>query len=93
MTYAEIKGSIDAHHNRKKEDLQLKAMFSYKLGELIGIAMNDPKKYPANVKAAFEKSGIFDEEKDQYRKQQDWQIMKDRINKYSYLKKKRGETV
>ena len=95
MTYAEIITAINANNKKLerdwKENLQAQAIIAYKLGELIGIALNDPKKYPANVEEAFPK--IFDDIKsDGPSKQQDWQIMKARIEQYNYLhKQKRGE--
>ncbi|WFA10329.1 hypothetical protein [Tissierella sp. Yu-01] len=90
MTYGEVIAAIEGYQRRFKAKLQTQAMFTYKLGELIGIAVNDPKKYPQNTKEAFKQMGIFDEDKEPIK--QDWQIMKERMNKYAYLHKKRGET-
>ncbi len=89
MTYIEIMTVVENYRKKLKEDLQIKAMFTHKLGSLIGIAINDPKKYPSNAKEAFEKMKIFDDEDEP--KKQDWQIMKERMNQYAYLRKKRGE--
>lgn len=91
MTYGEIIAAIDGYQSRFKAELQTKAMFVYKLGELIGIAVNDPKKYPSNVKKAFAKAWFLDDVMDEPKKQ-DWMTMKERMSRYAYLHKKRGET-
>lgn len=90
MTYGEIIAKIEAYRKIEKQKIQLQAMFIYKLGNLIRIAFNDPKKYPSNVKQAFKEMGIFDEDIN-ITKQQDWRIMKERMNRYAYLHRKRGE--
>lgn len=90
MTYGEIITQIKAYRQKEKVQMQLQAMFIYKLGSLVGIAFNDPKKYPSNVKQAFKEMGIFDEDIN-ITKQQDWRIMKERMNRYAYLHRKRGE--
>lgn len=92
MTYAEIIAKVKAHRKVEKEQIQLKAMFTYKLGNLIGLAFNEPSKYPSTVKLAFEGMGIFDEEEKEPVKQ-DWRIMKERMQTYANLKKKRGESI
>lgn len=93
MTYGEIMAAIEGYQKRFKSDLQMQAIFTYKLGELIGIAVNDPKKYPGNVKEAFKKTRIFDDIEEGTSKQQNWQVIKERVNNYNtYLKQKRGET-
>lgn len=92
MTYAEIVAVINVYRKNFKEDLQMQAMFAHKLAGLIGLAVNEPKKYPSTAKEAFEKMGIFDEEKEPVK--QDWRIMKERMNRYNtYLKQKRGEGI
>lgn len=93
MTYREIITAIEGYQKRFKNDLQIQAMLIYKMGELVGIAVNEPKKYPKNAKEAFKKTGIFDNSGDEEIKKQDWQIMKERVNRYAYLKKKRGESI
>lgn len=91
MTYAEIVAAIEGNQKKMKQDMQIQAIMTYKLGELIGIAFNDPKKYPSNPKKAFEKMGIFDDEDD--KQGQDWRVTKARIEQYNaYLKQKRGES-
>lgn len=91
MTYGEITVSIEGSQKRIKADMQKEAAMVFKLGELIGIAFNDPKKYPPSISKVFPK--LFDEDTENNSNQQDWQIMKERINRYAYLKKKRGEEI
>lgn len=91
MTYGEIMAKVNAYRKNFKEDLQLQAMFIHKLGGLVGLAVNEPKKYPSTVKIAFEGMGIFDEDKEPTK--QDWRIMKERMQTYANLKKKRGDSI
>lgn len=93
MTYGEIIAAIEGYQKRFKNNLQIQAMFVYKIGEFVGIAVNEPKKYPKNPKEAFKKTGIFDDVEEVEPKKQDWQIMKERVNRYAYLKRKRGESI
>ncbi|MCY9513318.1 hypothetical protein [Paenibacillus apiarius] len=65
--------------------MQIQASLVYKLGNLIGIAVNDPAKFP-KVNDAF--PGLFDDPKT---KQQNWQLMKERIAAYAAERRKRGE--
>jgi hypothetical protein len=90
MTYAEIKAAIEGNQKRTKQDMQIQANMIHQLGSLIGVAVNEPKKYPRTTKEAFPK--LFNDAKPPT-KQQDWQVMKARIEQYNtYLKQKRGET-
>lgn len=90
MTYKEIKTAIEGKQKSIKQDMQIQANMIHQLGSLIGVAVNEPKKYPRTAKEAFPK--LFDDAKPPT-KQQDWQVMKARIEQYnSYLKQKRGET-
>ena len=89
IIYGEIITQIKAYRQKEKAQMQLQAIFIYKLGSLVGIAFNDPN-IPSNVEEAFEEMGIFDEEIDTT-KQQNWRIMKERMNRYAYLHRKRGE--
>jgi hypothetical protein len=91
MTYAEIKTTIESNQKRIKEEMQAQASIAYKLGELIGIAFNEPEKYPA-LKNAFPK--LFDDIQEIPDKQQDWRVMKARIEQYNslYKQQKRGES-
>lgn len=91
MTYAEIMTKVNACRKNEKQETKLKAMFIHKLGGLIGIAVNEPKKYPSTAKEAFDKMKIFDEDKEPIK--QDWRIMKERMNTYANLKKRRGDSI
>lgn len=94
MTYKEIVTTIEVY-NKKIEtninsQMQINASIAYRLGELVSFAFNDPKNYPKDIREAFPK--IFDDtSNDNEGKQQDWQIMKERMSRYAYLHKKRGE--
>lgn len=91
MTYGEIIAAIEGFQQRFKIEAQLHAGMVYKLGSLIGVSVNDPKKYPKNIQKAF--PNLFTDTNDEEPKQQDWQVMKERISSYNeYLKQKRGET-
>ncbi|MBU5677913.1 hypothetical protein KQI88_15960 [Alkaliphilus sp. MSJ-5] len=90
MTYSEIIASIEGAQRKAKLEMQFNASLVYKLGSLIGVAVNDPKKYPSTSKEAFPK--LFDDLVEDTSKQQPWQVMKERLNDYNaYLKRKRGE--
>lgn len=64
--------------------MEWQAVLAYKLASLVGVAVNDPKKYP-DLKKAF--PGVFDS-LETAPKQQPWQVMKERIE--AHRKKKRG---
>lgn len=91
MTYGEIIAEVNGYRKRERSELQKQAMFTHTLGGLIGLATNEPKKYPTTAKDAFKGMGIFDEDKKPVK--QDWRIMKERMKQYAYLKKKEGEKV
>ncbi len=92
MTYAEIMAAIEGTQKKTKSEIQIQASLVHKLGSLIGLAVNDPKKYPSTSKDAFPK--LFDDLVEDTSKQQPWQIMKERLNDYNaYLKRKRGENI
>lgn len=89
MTYGEIIAAVEGKQRALKAEAQLKASLVYQLGNLVGLGFHEPKKYPSSLKKAF--PGLF-EDADDSPKQQNWQIMKERINAYNdYLKRKRGE--
>lgn len=91
MTYAEIMAAIEGNQRKTKLEMQIQASMIHQLGSLVGIAFNDPKKYPSSAKEVF--PSLFEEEIEEEPKQQDWQVMKERIERYNtYLKQKRGET-
>jgi hypothetical protein len=57
MTYIEVIEEIEAynkrHENEYKEQMRLRASMDYQLAQLIGIAFNDPKKYPKTLQKAY----------------------------------------
>jgi hypothetical protein len=57
MTYTEIVDEINAFGRRRqaeyKERAQFRALMDYQLAQLIGVAFNDPKKYPKSLKQAY----------------------------------------
>ncbi|SHI24999.1 hypothetical protein SAMN02745823_03889 [Sporobacter termitidis DSM 10068] len=57
MTYIEVIDEIDAYNRRResetKDYMHTRAALDYHLGRLIGIAFNDPKKYPDSFEKAY----------------------------------------
>ena len=57
MTYMEVVEEIEAfnrrHENEYKEKSRFRASFDYQLAQLIGIAFNEPKKYPKTLQRAY----------------------------------------
>lgn len=84
MTYREILAAMEGNQRRIKSELQIQASLIYRLGSLIGWAVNDPKNYPSYQKAFPFAEG------DSVQKQ-DWQRMKANIEAYAAERKKRGE--
>lgn len=91
MTYGEIIAAIEGGQSKTKLQMQFQANLVYQLGALVRVAFNEPNKYPQSAKEVFPK--LFEDLIDDEPKQQNWQVMKARIEEYnSYLKRKRGET-
>jgi hypothetical protein len=97
MTYAEIVASINGFNNRQKSELQLNALISYRqaglISALVGIAFGSKQQYPT-ITDAF--PGIFPELEKAPQQQQNWQVMKARVEEYAAAKRdeakrKRGE--
>lgn len=97
MTYAEISETIKAFQKRQEVDLQFKAVISYHqanlISHLVGISLGS-KQQQKEIQEAF--PGIFPDlekqAKAQLVKQQNWQLMKARIDAYAAEKRKRGES-
>lgn len=53
MTYSEVIETIDAYTERKRQEWEMQAGMYYTLANLIGIAFNDPKKFPRTLKDAY----------------------------------------
>jgi hypothetical protein len=78
MTYAEVRDEVDAFNRRRKmkikEQQQIQALADYQLAQLIGVAYNDPKKFPKNIKKAY--PHLFDSS-------EDWRESKDQFRRYA----------
>jgi hypothetical protein len=90
MTYGEIVAAIKAHASRHKVELQQAAYLAYQQAHVITAMMSrvlGGKKSPPTIHQAF--PGLFPQaERPQ---QQDWRLMKARMEVYADAKKKWGE--
>jgi len=82
MTYREILAAIEGNQRKVKSELQLHSMLMYRLGSLVGYAVNDPKNYPS-----YQKAFPFGEKSEQ----QGWRRMKANIETYAAEWRRRGE--
>jgi len=71
MTVEEIVLAATARHDQTKELAQLLAWVMYNGASLVGVAVNDPKKFP-RIEDAF--PSLFEK-----KEQQDWWVMKQRV--------------
>jgi len=87
LSAGEAEQMIGAINKNKLETLRRETSITWKLGNLIAIAFNDPKKYPT-LQAAF--PGLYEdknkEEKEILPKQTDWRIMQARMAYYAHAK-------
>ncbi|MFF2449370.1 hypothetical protein ACFVSW_20210 [Neobacillus sp. NPDC058068] len=96
MTYGEIVASITGFNKRQKTEFQMKSIVAYRQADLIASLVSNvlgSKHQPPSIQEAF--PGIFPEI-EQQPKQQNWQLMKARIEAYAAEKRaaeerKRGE--
>lgn len=90
MTYAEITATINAYQKRKRTDMQVQAIVAYKQAEttaaLVSRIFGGNNKVPT-VYEMF--PDLFPEQSKP--KQQNWQLMKARVEAYAAEKRKRGE--
>lgn len=91
MTYGEIELTIKAKRDKRKQELQEKAMMDYRLADLIGVScsrlMDSKVKFPELINAY---SFLFDEVK-QEPKKQSWEDQKRILMQYAEAhNKKRG---
>jgi len=88
MTFKEILAAIEGAQKRKREELQHQALIAYQqsylIADLVGIMFGSKQK-PPRIYEAF--PGIFSE----MPRQQDWRVMKARIEEYAAERRKRGE--
>ncbi|GLC88704.1 hypothetical protein [Lysinibacillus piscis] len=95
MTYAEILAVIKGHVKRQEVELQYQSIVAYHqanlISHLVGIALGS-KQQPKEIHEAF--PSIFPElekrAEQQKIKQQNWELMKARIETYAAEKRKRG---
>lgn len=95
MTYREILAAIKGRAKRQEVELQYQSVIAYHqanlIQHLIGISLGS-KQSPQELHEAF--PGIFPElekrAQQQLVKQQNWQVMKARIDAYAAEKRKRG---
>ena len=80
MTATEIALAVHAKHEQNKEKAQMQAWIAHSTAALIGLAVNEPKKFP-NLEAAF--PSLFEKKIQQ---KQDWRIMKARMEAYAKAK-------
>ena len=72
MAYIDIMALVKAQMNKEEDDMRLRASCDYALAQLIGISVNDPKRYPKNLKKAY--PGLFGG--------QDWRDSKEAMSRY-----------
>ena len=75
----EISLAVSAEQERNKELAQTLAWIVYNGAALTGVAVNDPKKFPALADAF---PSLFEK-----KEQQDWWVMKQRVEDYAKMKK------
>ena len=61
MTYGELKETVEPILEKQKEILKVEATMIYQQAQLIGIAFNEPKKFPKNIYEVF--PSLFDKPK------------------------------
>ena len=79
----EIALAAAARQERNKELAQTLAWIVYNGAALTGVAVNDPKKFP-RIEDAF--PSLFER-----KEQQDWWVMKERLEGYRKVKKMTGD--
>lgn len=79
MTVEDIALSVQARQDRDREFAQLLASIVYNGAALTGVAVNNPRKFP-RLEEAF--PGLFEK-----KEQQDWRVMKLRLENYAKVKK------
>jgi hypothetical protein len=79
MTAEEIALTVQTRREKDKEFAQVLAWIIYNGAALTGVAVNDPKRFP-KLEDAF--PSLFER-----KEQQDWRIMKERVEAFSNAKK------
>ncbi|MBE1554809.1 hypothetical protein [Sporosarcina limicola] len=92
MTYAEISAAIEGFNKRQMHDMRAQAVVAFRQADLLATLISKVfggKQAAPAIQEAF--PGIFPELERQAEKQQNWQLMKARIEAYAAEKRKRGE--
>jgi hypothetical protein len=79
MTTQEIIRVAQAKQEQQKEFFRTMAWIAYSQASLTGVAVNDPKKFP-KLENAF--PNLFERDT-----QQDWRVMKERMENYARTKR------
>ena len=74
VTPDEIRLAVDVESEKQKDFYRMLAWIGYNCAALSGVAINDPKKFPL-LEEAF--PTLFDQ-----KGQQDWWMMKERVEKF-----------
>lgn len=79
MSISDVSLVLGSKQARQKELAQLLAWIVYNGAALCGVAINEPKKFP-RLEDAF--PSLFE-----HKAQQDWRVMKARMERYAEMKK------
>ena len=79
MTLDEIAMAANVRQEKTKEFSQILAWIVYNGAALTGVAVNDPKRFP-RIEEAF--PSLFEK-----KEQQDWWVMKERVEDWAKMKK------
>lgn len=79
VTPDEIKLAVDVESEKQRDFYQMLAWIGYNCAALSGVAINDPKKFPS-LEEAF--PTLFEK-----KEQQDWWVMKERVEKFAKRKR------
>lgn len=96
MTYKEILTAIQAKQRHQEREMRLQAQMIHTLGSLVAVGVNSPKKYP-KLEDSFPhlfKQQIVEKSDNSHQPQvvqQNWEIMKARVEAYAAERQKRGE--
>lgn len=82
MSAGEAEKLISLRQKHQREQVEMQAAFVWRLGNLVRIGVNDPKKYPS-LEEEFPQ--LFQKKE---RQQTDWRIMKARVKAYAQAKER-----
>lgn len=80
MAPGEVNTAVELEREKQMEHYRTLAWIAYNTAALIGVAMNEPKKFPT-IEQAF--PSLFEK-----KEQQDWWMMKQRVEDFAKAKKK-----